>query len=306
MKVTRSRDVYVSSSAGSDDATGADSAHAWKTLSRVRNASLAPGDTIHLAGGDKFAEPLIVMTSGMRCTDGHVAMRGFFEGLHVSNGTAVVTGWVVDPTDPIEAVGVRIAIDGVTALETVASCRRPDLVKAGVAPNPEHGLMAELGPAAVSRLHTGNHSIEVFANVSGCSTAYGWTLPPNGQAKQCACDGRPCACPASLPSGKPLRIVGAASGSGKRAVIRLDGTGIGMTVAGFDAVDVEGVEIQNTARGIRARGRYGTGPVKIKDVLFRGVWNRSSIGQSLEHTGRDCTNGWTASIGVSHYRNASV
>ena len=63
-----------------------------------------------------------------------------------------------------------------------------------------------------------------------------------------------------------------------------------MTVRGYEHVEVAGIEVLHAASGVLAAGQYGIGPLIVRHMVFRGVWNRSSIGQSQQHDGRDCTN----------------
>ena len=116
-------DIYVSSSTGSDAAAGTDPAHPWRTLGRVSNLTLAPGDTVHLFPGDVFDEPLALLAAGWTCPD-H-SMLGLFEGVRVNATHAFVNGWVVDPALPIPPVGVQISVDGVPCVEVVANVPRP-------------------------------------------------------------------------------------------------------------------------------------------------------------------------------------
>jgi len=60
-------------------------------------------------------------------------------------------GWVVDPTmagGGVPPVNVTLTLDRaeVPAIEVVANIDRPDIVKAHMAPNPEHGFRACLTP----------------------------------------------------------------------------------------------------------------------------------------------------------------
>jgi hypothetical protein len=65
-----------------------------------------------------------------------------------------VQGWAVDTalSGGRTPVNVSILIDGQVVATGVASKPRPDLVKAGVAPDPDHGFLIQLPPAAVERL----------------------------------------------------------------------------------------------------------------------------------------------------------
>lgn len=79
-----------------------------------------------------------------------------------------------------------------------------------------------------------------------------------------------------------------------------------MTVRGFDSVRIDGLEFAHATAGIAAHGSARTGMMSVEDAVFRGVWNRSSIGQSQAHDGRDCSNGWTASVAAGDFGGASV
>ena len=102
---------------------------------------------------------------------GSTAIRGSFDGFVTgppSHGhcnpcspPSTLTGWAVDPLLPgggVPAVTVAFTIDGAPAsppLTVVANQPRPDLVRAGLAPNPDHGFVLVL-PAAVARSVSGS------------------------------------------------------------------------------------------------------------------------------------------------------
>src|SRR4051794_14868270 len=57
--------TYYVSPSGSDASSGRSPARAWRTLKKVDEARLAPGDTVLLQGGARFADsPLIPPSSG--------------------------------------------------------------------------------------------------------------------------------------------------------------------------------------------------------------------------------------------------
>src|SRR5690348_15573505 len=57
--------TYYVSPSGHDTSSGRSPAHAWRTLKKVDEARLAPGDTVLLQGGARFADsPLIPPSSG--------------------------------------------------------------------------------------------------------------------------------------------------------------------------------------------------------------------------------------------------
>ncbi len=55
---------HVDSARGDDAASGLGAEQAWRSLARLRDAPLAPGDTILLATGSVWREPLLLTRSG--------------------------------------------------------------------------------------------------------------------------------------------------------------------------------------------------------------------------------------------------
>eukprot|EP00946_MAST-07B_sp_MAST-7B-sp1_P001728 g1728.t1 len=78
---------------------------------------------------------------------------------------ATVRGWAVDSALPKRGwapVVVVAFVDGEAVSSTVADQSRPDLVSAGVAPNPEHGFSLTIPQSAFSRLQSnGRHVLLV-------------------------------------------------------------------------------------------------------------------------------------------------
>jgi len=112
----------------------------------------------------------------------------------VSEGPAVnVSGWAVDKLLPRAGWGpvtVIISIDGQPVISVLAMESRPDLVTAGVAPNPEHGFGVTLGhDAAGALLGPGRHCLSVRAVGTPSATAPK-LLPNTGTFWMC--DGQPC------------------------------------------------------------------------------------------------------------------
>src|SRR6476661_2159976 len=56
--------TYYVSAAGSDSNSGTASTSAWKTLSRVNQAVLKPGDTVSFRRGDTFSGGIVTAQSG--------------------------------------------------------------------------------------------------------------------------------------------------------------------------------------------------------------------------------------------------
>jgi hypothetical protein len=306
---------YVSSSVGSDAASGTDPARPWQSLARVASATVRAGDQVLLAAGDVWSEPLVIGCTGK-------GMRGDFEQLSINatGNTATITGWVVDsrlPGGGSAPVAVQVLVNGTVAASAVANVSRPDLVPAGVAPDPHHGFVVELGAAMAAAMQHGLTRVAVMATstATGCGPL-SWPVTWYDGGHQCGCDGAPCTCPPAPAS--PAVRVGAFSlnspatttSSGARPVLRLDGAGDGITVTAFDSVEVAGIEVRYAARGVVLVGPPSAVTVgsaaAVTDCVFRGVWNRSSIGQTTAHAGRDCTNGWSGTVQAGGFDKLSV
>lgn len=91
-------------------------------------------------------------------TEGEGAGRG-------TNASARVWGWAVDlllPGGGLAPVHVQVAVDfSVVVANASAAQPRPDLVRAHVAPNADHGFDITLPPAVAAALGAGRHVVEV-------------------------------------------------------------------------------------------------------------------------------------------------
>jgi hypothetical protein len=310
VRTAGARDFYVSSSAGSDAAAG-DEAHPWRSLARVAQEVLNGGDTVHLANADTWREPLVIRGKGSSCEGGH--MRGDFERIQVNPSNITLYGWVVDPLLPrngTPAVQVRVFMDGARVVDAVADVSRADLVEAGVAPNPQHGLVVTLPPATFATLQKGSHGLTVLASSAAPQCGqFSWRLPGPILSLKCVCDGKLCDCPKRESS--PVRVIGGGSTTTsaemQRPTIRLNGTGTAIHFNGVESVVVAGLEITHATQGVTATGtaRF-SGTAMVSDCVFRHVWNRSSVGQTQPHKGRDCTSGWSMTVRLGGFANGTV
>eukprot|EP01043_Picozoa_sp_COSAG02_P031676 COSAG02_NODE_2079_length_9902_cov_3.742018_5_plen_417_part_00 len=299
------RELYVSSSVGSDTATG-DKTHPWRSLSRVSKETLHGGDIVHLVAGNTWNEPLVINGPDASCAGSH--MRGDFERIEVNPSNITLFGWVVDPllrgngTPPVQ---VRVAVDGKGVVDTVADVSRADLVKAGVAPNPQHGLVVTLPVATFTVLQTGSHELAVLASSTATQCGnFSWRLPGPILSLKCVCDGKLCDCPQKVTA--PVSVIGSAT-LDKRPTIRLNGTGTGITINGCKSIVLRGLEVTHASQGVVASGTdRSSGTAAISDCAFRGVWNRSSVGQTEPHKGRDCTSGWSTTVKLEGFANGTV
>eukprot|EP01065_Artemidia_motanka_P026144 TRINITY_DN31062_c0_g1_i1.p1 TRINITY_DN31062_c0_g1~~TRINITY_DN31062_c0_g1_i1.p1 ORF type:complete len:611 (+),score=156.99 TRINITY_DN31062_c0_g1_i1:51-1883(+) len=122
------------------------------------------------------------------------SMGGSFDSVTAAGGAVSVRGWVVDTALPgggVPPVNVSIEVDYEQVMTAVADVSRPDLPKAGVAPNAEHGFQKQLPAEAAKRaLSAGRHVVDVWAYGSP-SSASRWRV--NGGPK-CVKDGVPGPC----------------------------------------------------------------------------------------------------------------
>ena len=81
------------------------------------------------------------------------------------SATGVVRGWAVDSSlakGGWAPVVVKALVDGHASAAALALEARPDLVNAGVAPNPEHGFSITLPASSLANLTSnGTHSLEL-------------------------------------------------------------------------------------------------------------------------------------------------
>ena len=229
------RSVYVATD-GNDAAAG-DAAHPWRSLAKLAALRLRPGDSIHLRAGDEWREPLVLHGAGggaglagcmdhfapaaagkpegwlvggwaLDCRDGDSSSHGAI-GCHLPNGSA-----------PLPPVQVSIQVDGIEVGSAMANLSRPDLQKAGAAPDPLHGfnVHVQLGPKYLR----GQHRIAVRSVGCPSCAGTGWLLP--GGAK-CLCDGSLCPCASLPPAPAPPAVrVLSTDPTGQRPIIRLDGS----------------------------------------------------------------------------------
>jgi hypothetical protein len=121
-----------------------------------------------------------------------------------SSGGALVRGWAVDACAALlgpaelhtscprsfDPVAVTIRVDGALVAAAVADKSRPDLPKAKVAPNAEHGFTVTLGENATRALCSGRHAVEAHV-VGSPSSEQPWQL---NASPMCVCEGKACAC----------------------------------------------------------------------------------------------------------------
>ena len=318
--LAHARDVYVSASRGDDGNSGASASAAWRTLARVGSERFAPGDSVNLAAGDTWREPLVLLGSSIA----GAGMGGFLEVVAPEGAVGVrLGGWVVDAAlagGGVPPVAVELLVDGApwggspAAAVVVANLSRPDLVPSA-APNAAHGFSLTL-PGSASLL-AGTHRFDARAVDcgAGCGGDAGWGLPLLEGTSACLCDGAACACapaPPSPPSPAPPPVVlrtdyenggaPASLASRQRARIVLDGSGVAVSAIGLPWLDVRSIELAHASSGLAAvaaaHTSAGSGALRVTDSLFRGLWNRSSFGQVVDGAApaNPCRNGWTPSL----------
>ena len=110
-----------------------------------------------------------------------------------SASNVTLRGWAVDTLSPKRGEGpvtIVASVDGAPAASVLANDPRPDLVPAGVAPDPAHGFSITLPPAAAAKLMApGKHVAQVRA--VGTPSASVPTALSEG-SELLVCDGKPC------------------------------------------------------------------------------------------------------------------
>ena len=102
-----------------------------------------------------------------------LALRGALDGVPAGTGAHLlgctpacgessysVSGWAVSPAlaGGRTPVVVSILVDGKAVASALANHSRPDLVKAGVAPDPLHGFAITLPPSVAAQLGAPTHT----------------------------------------------------------------------------------------------------------------------------------------------------
>lgn len=118
---------------------------------------------------------------------------GVLDFVQLNKSEAIVKGWIVDTALPgrgLEPLTVTARVDYKPVAACLANDPRPDLVKAGVAPNEEHGFTCLLPAAVVAKLKTGQHFVDVVGVGSpSCEQPCNLRGSP-----VCFCDGSACPC----------------------------------------------------------------------------------------------------------------
>eukprot|EP00730_Choanoeca_flexa_P006540 TRINITY_DN12170_c0_g1_i12.p3 TRINITY_DN12170_c0_g1~~TRINITY_DN12170_c0_g1_i12.p3 ORF type:complete len:157 (+),score=34.56 TRINITY_DN12170_c0_g1_i12:1911-2381(+) len=128
----------------------------------------------HTAMSPSVTNTMIVERSIYRPRNAQVVgVRSSLDVVTLTSTSGTVYGWALDTGmqgGGLPPVMVRITVDLKPVATVLASDSRPDLVKAGVAPNAEHGFTVQLPSDAVALLQHGKHLIEAFVTDSPSST----------------------------------------------------------------------------------------------------------------------------------------
>ena len=137
---------------------------------------------------ESMMKPLLLLLLGADAA--RAALRGALDGVggvgapHASCAPAcgaksyTVAGWAVDPLldGGRTPVNVSILIDGEVVVTGLADHPRPDLVKAGVAPDPKHGFTIALPASVAAKLAATPHApLKLSARVGGAVLPYAHT-----------------------------------------------------------------------------------------------------------------------------------
>jgi len=119
--------------------------------------------------------------------------NGILDAVQINKSDAIVRGWIVDTALPgggLEPLTITARVDYKPVAACLANAPRPDLVKAGVAPNAEHGFACSLPAAVIAKLQTGQH----FVDVVGVGSPSCEQPCKVGGSPVCICNGRACPC----------------------------------------------------------------------------------------------------------------
>lgn len=129
-----------------------------------------------------------------RGAQGFGRVRASLDNVTLSSTAATVRGWAVDTLLPgrgTSPVTVSVLVDAREVARAVANTRRPDLVPAGVAPDPDHGFSIDLDSATVHALQAGHHVVDAFVVDSPLTLLQPFRIP---RAPLCTCGGAVCPC----------------------------------------------------------------------------------------------------------------
>ena len=123
-------------------------------------------------------------------------LGGKLEVVQLHGGaSASCTGWAVDTLLPGGGVGpvtILLSVDAAPVASVLATVDRPDLPKAGVAPNAAHGFSVALPAAAARALQGPGRHVLTAKAIGSPSCSFPRPLPETSQL--CVCDGKLCAC----------------------------------------------------------------------------------------------------------------
>jgi hypothetical protein len=126
----------------------------------------------------------------------HPPTRGTLDPVATQGGgdppAVLLHGWAWSAAAPVagmQPLTVSVEVDGKLVMTTVANVSRPDLVAVDVAPDPNHGFVADLPVEICREMLTGNHSIRATVQADGESTPHELASSP-----RCVCDFKSCPC----------------------------------------------------------------------------------------------------------------
>jgi len=105
---------YVDSVRGDDARTGLGAAEAWKSLARLREAPLKPGDSVLLAAGSVWREPLLIERSGSEGAPITVTRTGDGPRPRIEAGEIAENAVEIRNADNVTVSGLEITNSGAT------------------------------------------------------------------------------------------------------------------------------------------------------------------------------------------------
>ncbi|MHB0878796.1 MAG: hypothetical protein ACYC5O_22380 [Anaerolineae bacterium] len=104
------RQYYLDSRNGSDDNPGTSAALPWRSLARLDELALAPGDTVNLAAGSEWQGPLVIAASGT--AEAPITLQAYGKGVRPAIYNPAYWGVAVDVR------GSYVNVDGLAVRDT--------------------------------------------------------------------------------------------------------------------------------------------------------------------------------------------
>ena len=142
---SKRKTYYVSSTTGDDANTGADAAHAWKTVDKVNTTLFYPGDSVLFKSGDEFIGQLRINSSGTR-------EYPIFYGKYGAENFPVINGSTAIGGDNVSAIYINNA--GNIHLKNIEATNDRKISRTGILDEESYGILVHNnGNEVMSNIH---------------------------------------------------------------------------------------------------------------------------------------------------------